>query len=52
AFDVPVTEINDLKSLKAFMSPPTKFEIAILQMPDRESNAALIKELAKRVNYR
>ncbi len=52
AFDVPITEINDLKSLKAFMSPPTKFEIAILQMPDRESNAALIKELAKRVNYR
>ena len=52
AFDIPVTEINDLKSLKAFMSPPTKFEIAILQMPDRESNAALIKELAKRVNYR
>jgi len=52
AFGIPVTEINDLKSLKAFMSPPTKFEIAILQMPDRESNAALIKELAKRVNYR
>ena len=52
AFGIPITEINDLKSLKAFMSPPTKFEIAILQMPDRESNAALIKELAKRVNYR
>ncbi len=52
AFGIPVTEINDLKSLKAFLSPPTKFEIAILQMPDRESNAALIKELAKRVNYR
>ena len=52
SFGIPVTELNDLESLKAFMSPPTKFEIAILQMPDRESNAALIKELAKRVNYR
>jgi 2-succinyl-5-enolpyruvyl-6-hydroxy-3-cyclohexene-1-carboxylate synthase len=52
AFGLPVTEINDLKSLKSFISPPTKFEIAILQMPDRESNAALIKDLAKRVNYR
>lgn len=52
AFKVLVTEIDDLKSLKQFMSPPSKFEIAILQMPDRESNAALIKDLAKRVNYR
>lgn len=52
AFKIPVTEIDDLKSLKQFMEPPSKFEIAILQMPDRESNAALIKELAKRVNYR
>jgi len=52
AFKIPVTEIDDLKSLKQFMSAPSKFEIAILHMPDRESNAALIKELAKRVNYR
>lgn len=52
AFKIAVTEIDDLKSLTQFMSPPSKFEIAILQMPDRESNAALIKELAKRVNYR
>jgi len=52
AFKIPVTEIDDLKSLKQFMEPPSKFEIAILQMPDRESNAALIKDLAKRVNYR
>jgi 2-succinyl-5-enolpyruvyl-6-hydroxy-3-cyclohexene-1-carboxylate synthase len=52
AFKIPVTEIDDLKSLRQFMSAPSKFEIAILHMPDRESNAALIKELAKRVNYR
>lgn len=52
SFGVPVTEIEDLKALKSFMSPPTKFEIALLQMPDRESNAQLIKDLAKRVNYR
>ena len=52
AFKIPVTEIDDLKSLIQFMDPPSKFEIAILQMPNRESNAALIKELAKRVNYR
>ena len=51
-FGVTTTEIENLKALKSFMSPPTKFEIGILQMPDRESNAALIKELAKRVNYR
>lgn len=52
SFGVQVTEIEDFKGLKAFMSPPTKFEIAILQMPDRQSNADLIKELAQRVNYR
>jgi 2-succinyl-5-enolpyruvyl-6-hydroxy-3-cyclohexene-1-carboxylate synthase len=52
AFKIPVTEIDDLKSLKQFMSPPSKFEIAILQMPNREDNAAIIKDLAKRVNYR
>ena len=52
AFKIPVTEIDDLKSLKQYMSPPSKFEIAILQMPNREENAATIKELAKRVNYR
>lgn len=52
SFGLPVTEITDLKSLKSFMSPPTKFEIAILQMPDRQSNAVLIRDLAKRVNYR
>ena len=52
AFKIPVTEIDDLKSLKQFMSPPSKFEIAILQMPNREDNAATVKELAKRVNYR
>ena len=52
AFKLPVTEIDDLKSLKQFMDPPLKFEIAILQMPKREENAALIKELAQRVNYR
>ena len=51
-FGVPTTEIESLKALKSFMSPPTKFEIGILQMPDRESNATLIKELTKRVNYR
>ena len=51
-FGVPTTEIESLKALKSFMSPPTKFEIGILQMPDRESNAALIKDLAQRVNYR
>ena len=51
-FGVPTTEIESLKALKSFMSPPTKFEIGILQMPDRESNAALIKDLAQRINYR
>ena len=52
AFKLPVTEIDDLKTLKQFMDPPVGFEIAILQMPNREDNAALIKELAQRVNYR
>ena len=52
SFGVQVTEIEDLKGLKAFMSPPTKFEIAILQMPNREDNAELIRQLAQRVNYR
>ena len=52
SFGVPATEIEDLKGLKAFMSAPTRLEIAILQMPDRSSNADLIRELAKRVNYR
>jgi 2-succinyl-5-enolpyruvyl-6-hydroxy-3-cyclohexene-1-carboxylate synthase len=52
AFDIPVTEVRDLNALSDFMSAPTRFEIAILQMPDREANAKLIKELAQRVNYR
>ncbi len=52
AFKISVTEIDDLKTLKLFMNPPSKFEIGILQMPNRETNAALIKELTKRVNYR
>jgi len=52
AFKIPVTEIDDLKTLKQFMETPSKFEISILQMPNRESNAELIKNLAKRVNYR
>ena len=52
AFKISVTEIDDLKTLKQFMNPPSKFEIGILQMPNREANAALIKELTKRVNYR
>ena len=52
AFGIQVTEIEDLKALKAFMSPPTKFEIALLQVPDRAQNAELIRELAQRVNYR
>lgn len=52
AFDLPVTEISDLNALSDFMGAPTRFEIAILQMPDREANAKLIKELAQRVNYR
>lgn len=52
AFKLPVTEIDDLKTLKQFMDPPVGFEIGVLQMPSREENAALIKELAQRVNYR
>lgn len=52
AFKLPVTEIDDLKTLKQFMDPPVGFEIVILQMPSREENAASIKELAQRVNYR
>ena len=52
AFKLPVTEIDDLKTLKQFIDPPVGFEIGILQMPSREENAALIKELAQRVNYR
>ena len=52
AFKISVTEIDNLKSLKQFMNPPSKFEIAILQMPNRDANAKLIKDLAKRVNYR
>jgi 2-succinyl-5-enolpyruvyl-6-hydroxy-3-cyclohexene-1-carboxylate synthase len=52
SFGIQCTEIEDLKGLKSFMSPPNRFEIGVLQMPDRESNAKLIKELAKRVNYR
>ena len=52
AFKISVTEIDNLKSLKQFMNPPSKFEIAILQMPNRDANAKLIKDLAKRINYR
>lgn len=52
AFKLPVTEIDDLKTLKQFMDPPVGFEIGILQMPSREENAASIKELAQRINYR
>ena len=52
AFGIQTTEIEDLKGLKSFMSPPSKLEIGVLQMPDRESNANLIKDLTKRVNYR
>ena len=52
SFGIQCTEIEDLKGLKSFMVPPNRFEIGVLQMPDRESNARLIKDLAKRVNYR
>jgi 2-succinyl-5-enolpyruvyl-6-hydroxy-3-cyclohexene-1-carboxylate synthase len=52
AFKLPVTEIDDLKTLKQFMDPPVGFEIGVLQMPSREENAAFIRELAQRVNYR
>ena len=45
AFKVPVTQINDFAALKEFLTPAKQFEIAILQMPDRESNAKLIKSL-------
>jgi 2-succinyl-5-enolpyruvyl-6-hydroxy-3-cyclohexene-1-carboxylate synthase len=52
AFKIPTTQISDLGSLKRFLAPTSGFEIAILKMPDRQSNAKLIKELTKRVNYR
>jgi 2-succinyl-5-enolpyruvyl-6-hydroxy-3-cyclohexene-1-carboxylate synthase len=52
AFKIPITQISDLGSLKRFLAPTSGFEIAILKMPDRQSNAKLIKELTKRVNYR
>jgi len=52
SFKLPVTEISERETLKGFLATPTKFEIAILKMPDRNQNAELIKELAKRVNYR
>lgn len=52
SFKIPTTQISDLESLKRFLAPANGFEIAILQMPDRQSNAKLIKDLAKRVNYR
>ena len=47
AFKVKTTEISDLNCLKSFLNSATGFEIAILKMPDRESNAQLIKKLAK-----
>lgn len=52
SFGVTTTEITDLATLEKFLTPATKFEIAILKMPSRQSNAEFIKELAKRVNYR
>ncbi|MGI9198587.1 MAG: 2-succinyl-5-enolpyruvyl-6-hydroxy-3-cyclohexene-1-carboxylate synthase [Candidatus Nanopelagicaceae bacterium] len=52
SFKVPVTEVSSLNQLKQFLTPPTKFEIAVLKMPNRSENANLIKELAQRVNYR
>ena len=47
AFKVKTLEISDLNGLKSFLNSATGFEIAILKMPDRESNAQLIKKLAK-----
>jgi 2-succinyl-5-enolpyruvyl-6-hydroxy-3-cyclohexene-1-carboxylate synthase len=52
SFKVPVTEVSSFDQLKQFLTPPTKFEIAVLNMPHRSENANLIKELAQRVNYR
>lgn len=52
SFGVSTTEITDLATLEKFLTPATRFEIAILKMPSRQSNAELIKDLAKRVNYR
>lgn len=52
SFQVSVTEVSSLDQLKQFLTPPTKFEIAVLNMPNRSENANLIKELAQRVNYR
>lgn len=52
SFKVSVTEVSSLDQLKQFLTPPTKFEIAVLNMPNRSENANLIKELAQRVNYR
>ena len=52
AFKIPTVIISDLESLKRFLAPEAGFQIAILQMPDRQSNAKLIKDLAQRINYR
>jgi len=52
SFKVSVTEVSSLDGLKQFLTPPTKFEIAVLNMPNRSENANLIRELAQRVNYR
>jgi 2-succinyl-5-enolpyruvyl-6-hydroxy-3-cyclohexene-1-carboxylate synthase len=52
SFKVSVTEVSSLDQLKQFLTPPTKFEIAVLNMPNRSENANLIKELTQRVNYR
>ena len=49
SFKVKTTEISDLPTLKDFLNSVDGFEIAILKMPARESNAQLIKDLAKKV---
>lgn len=48
SFKVKVSEISDLSALKTYLESVNGFEIAILKMPDRESNAQLIKELTKK----
>lgn len=52
SFRVPSLEIDNLEELKRFLTPATRLEVAILQMPARDVNAELIRDLAQRVNYR
>lgn len=50
SFKLPTTQISTLAELKAFIEKEDGFEIAILNMPSRQSNAELIKQITQEIN--